>query len=60
MHHLGISCRHTGKRILPITDETIEAVINLETGEILSEQHIEPARSYWRNQLTPPGRWPQK
>ena len=60
MHHLGIGRRHTGKRILAITDETTATVIHLDTGEILSEHHIDPARGYWRNQLQPPGRWPRK
>jgi transposase InsO family protein len=58
MHHLGIGRRHTGKRILAIADETTITVIHLDTGEILSEHNIDPARRYWRNQLTPPGRWP--
>lgn len=58
MHHLGIGRRHTGKRILAITDETTVTVTHLDTGEILSEHHIDPTRSYWRNQLQPPGRWP--
>lgn len=60
MHHLGIGRRHTGKRILAITDETTVTVTHLDTGEILSEHHIDPARGYWRNQLQPPGRRPQK
>ena len=41
-----------------ITDETTATVIHLDTGEILSEHHIDPARSYWRNQQQEPGRWP--
>lgn len=60
MHHLGIGRRHTGKRVLAIADQTTITVIHLDTGEILSEHTIDPTRSYWRNQLTPPGRWPQK
>ena len=60
MHHLGIGRAHTSKRILAITDETNVTVIHLDTGEILSEHTINPARGYWRNQLKPPGRWPQK
>ncbi|UGS37150.1 hypothetical protein DSM104329_03565 [Capillimicrobium parvum] len=28
------------------------------TGEVLSVHHIDPNRSYWRNQNTEPGRWP--
>ena len=49
MHHLGIGRRHTGKRILAITDETTATVIHLDTGEILSEHTIDPTRGYWRN-----------
>lgn len=60
MHHLGIGRRHATKRILAITDETTVTVIHLDTGEILSEHRIDPTRGYWRNQLQPPGRWPQK
>ncbi|WP_300266560.1 IS481 family transposase [Microbacterium sp.] len=60
MHHLGIGRRHTGKRVLAITDETSVTVTHLDTGEILSEHTIAPTRGYWRNQLQPPGRWPQK
>jgi transposase InsO family protein len=60
MHHLGLGRRHTGKRVLAIADETTITVIHLDTGEILSEHHINPTRGYWRNQLQPPGRWPQK
>jgi len=60
MHHLGIGRRHTGKRVLAITDETTATVIHLDTGEILSEHLIDPTRGYWRNQLQPPGRWPEK
>jgi len=60
MHHLGIGRRHTGKRILALTDQTTVTGIQLDTGEVLSEHRIEPDRGYWRNTLTPPGRWPQK
>jgi transposase InsO family protein len=60
MHHLGIGRRHRGTRILAITDETTATVIALDTGEILSEHRINPARGYWRNELNPPGRSPQK
>jgi len=59
MHHLGIGYQHRGKRILALIDETTVTVIHLETGEILSEHHIDPARSYWRNTMKAPGRWPE-
>ncbi len=45
---------HRGKRILALTDETTVTVVHLDTGEILSTHHIDPTRSYWRNQLQPP------
>ena len=60
MHHLGIGRRHTGTRVLAITDETTATVIDLHTGDNLSEHHINPTHGYWRNQLQPPGRWPHK
>ena len=58
MHHLGIGADHRGKRILALIDETTVTVIHLDTGEILSTHHINPTRSYWRNQQQEPGRWP--
>lgn len=58
MHHLGIGRRHRGTRILALADETTITVTALETGEILSEHLIDPARGYWRNQRQEPGRWP--
>jgi transposase InsO family protein len=58
MHHLGIGIAHTGKEILAITDTATATVIELRTGEVLSVHDIDPARSYWRNKQTSPGRWP--
>jgi transposase InsO family protein len=58
MHHLGLGVTHAGKRILAIADNTTVTVIELHTGEVLSTHHIEPAKSYWRNQQRSPGRWP--
>ena len=37
------------KRVLALIDETTVTVIHLDTGEILSEHHIDPDNSYWRN-----------
>jgi transposase InsO family protein len=59
MHHLGIGAAHAGTRALAIADHTTVTVIALTTGEILSSHHIDPARSYWRNQQRNPGRWPR-
>lgn len=58
MHHLGVGKAHHGKRILALTDDTTVTVIELHTGEILSEHLIDPTRGYWRNQRQEPGRWP--
>jgi hypothetical protein len=33
-------------------------VADLATGEVLSVHHLDPNRSYWRNQTKQPGRWP--
>lgn len=60
MHHLGLGRHHAGKPVLAITDETTITVIHLTTGELLSEHHIDPTHGYWRNQLKPAGRWPEK
>jgi hypothetical protein len=58
MHHLGVGYAHARKRVLAIADDTTVTVIQLETGEILSTHHIDPAKSYWRNTQRAPGRWP--
>jgi transposase InsO family protein len=58
MHHLGIGANHARKRVLAIADDTTVTVIELETSEILSTHHIEPTKTYWRNQQKDPGRWP--
>jgi transposase InsO family protein len=58
MHHLGIGAGHARKRVLAIADDTTITVIALETGEILSTHHIDPTKTYWRNQQKSPGRWP--
>ena len=58
MHHLGIGAANAGKRILALADHTTITVIELHTGEILSAHHIDPGKTYWRNQQRSPGRWP--
>ena len=34
-------------------------VVDLETGEIIATNDIQPDRSYWRNTQKAPGRWPE-
>lgn len=58
MHHLGIGYAHRGKRILILADNTTTTVVHLDTGEIIATNHIDPTRTYWRNQEREPGRWP--
>jgi transposase InsO family protein len=58
MHHLGIGTTHARKRVLALADDQHIAVIELDTGEVLSTHLIEPDRAYWRNQNKEPGRWP--
>jgi transposase InsO family protein len=58
MHHLGIGTEHASKRVLAFADDHHVTVADLVTGEVLSVHHIDPNRSYWRNQNKEPGRWP--
>ncbi len=58
MHHLGIGKAHARKRVLAIADDTHVTVCDLTTGEVLSRHHIQPDKTYWRNQNNEPGRWP--
>jgi transposase InsO family protein len=58
MHHLGIGADHRGKRVIALIDETTVTVIHLDTGEIIATNTINPERSYWRNNMKKPGRWP--
>ena len=58
MHHLGIGADHRGKRVIALIDETTVTVIHLDTGEIIATTTINPERSYWRNNMKKPGRWP--
>ncbi len=58
MHHLGVGSTHARKRVLALADAHQVSVIDLATGEILSTHHIDPNKTYWRNQNKEPGRWP--
>ena len=58
MHHLGIGAEHARKRVLALADDHHITVADLTTGELLSTHHIEPHKTYWRNQNKEPGRWP--
>lgn len=58
MHHLGVGATHRGKRCILIADEHTVTVVHVDTGEVLATNTINPARTYWRNNQTEPGRWP--
>ena len=58
MHHLGAGATHAGKRVLALAEEHQVLITDLSTGEVLGRHHIEPHRTYWRNQNKEPGRWP--
>src|ERR1700729_1260151 len=58
MHHLGTGAKHARKRVLAFADDHHITVADLTTGEILSTHQIEPNKTYWRNQMREPGRWP--
>ncbi len=60
MHHLGIGARHRGIPVIILIDEAEITVTDKNTEEVLSQHIIEPEGAYWRNQLTTPGRWPNK
>jgi len=50
MHHLGIGADHRGKRVILIADDTTVTVVHTDTGEVLATNHINPDKTYWRNQ----------
>jgi transposase InsO family protein len=58
MHHLGIGRAHAHNRVLALADDHQITVIELHTGEVLSNHHIDPTRAYWRNQNNKPSRSP--
>ena len=58
MHHLGIGAAHARKRVLAFADDHHVTVAELTTGEVISTHLIDPAKTYWRNQMREPGRWP--
>jgi hypothetical protein len=60
MRYLGIGRHHASKRVIAIADDHHITVADLNTGEVLSVHLIEPTKSYWRNQNTEPGRWPDR
>jgi hypothetical protein len=58
MHHLGIGAAHRGKHCILIADDTTVTVVHPPTGEIIAINTIDPEKTYWRNTMRAPGRWP--
>jgi transposase InsO family protein len=58
MHHLHAGVEHARKRVLAFADQHHITIAELTTGEILSTHLTEPDKTYWRNQMREPGRWP--
>ena len=58
MHHLGIGADHRGAPVLLLADDTTVTVVATRTGEILAINQIQPDKTYWRNTMKAPGRWP--
>ena len=58
LHHLGIGRAHAGQPVLILVDHTTATVTHLNTGEIISQHHVQPDINYWRDQNKEPGRWP--
>ncbi|MCC6270446.1 MAG: hypothetical protein IT190_04160 [Microbacteriaceae bacterium] len=56
----GMSRRKLHRLLARYRQAGIDVVNTLGTGEILSEQHTDATRGYWRNQLKPADRWPKK
>jgi transposase InsO family protein len=58
MHHLHAGVEHARTRVLAFADEHQVTIAELTTGEVLSRHLIDPNKTYWRNQMREPGRWP--
>ncbi|MEC8763062.1 MAG: hypothetical protein VXY40_09970 [Actinomycetota bacterium] len=59
MHHLGIGADHRGTPVLLLADDSTVTVVATRTGEILATNQIDPDKTYWRNTMKAPGRWPE-
>ena len=51
MHHLGVGIHHRFKKTIIVMDYYTATVVEIKTGEILSQHTIDPSRSYWTNYL---------
>ena len=49
MHHLGVGRGNRDKRVIIIVDHLKVTVVEKQTGEMLSEHEINPAKGYWAN-----------
>lgn len=58
MHHLGVGANHRGTPVLLLADDTTVTVVATHTAEIIATDQIQPDKTYWRNTMKAPGRWP--
>ena len=58
LHHLGIGITHAHTPVLILVATHTVIVISKTGHQLLSSHHIDPDKSYWRNQNKNPGRWP--
>ena len=58
LYHIGIGRPHAGTRVLLLVQDLHIRVINADTGELIRELALDPARSY-QPTGKPPG-WPKK
>ena len=49
MHHLGVGRGNRDKRVIIVVDHFKVSVVEKQTGEVLSEHEINPAKGYWAN-----------
>jgi len=49
MHHLGVGRGNRDKRVIIVVDHVKVSVVEKQTGEVLSEHEINPAKEYWAN-----------
>lgn len=51
MHHLGVGIENQFKKVYMVVDHYKVTVVEKKTGEILSQNEIQPTRTYWTNYL---------
>ena len=58
LRHLGAGRAHADTKVHILVTATTVTVIAQPDHKVIATHHIDPNRSYWRNQNKSPGRWP--